>query len=193
MRITTRTLGKQRNILLMLAAMMLIGLTEQTALADPLFFSNVTAFQNNDTVQVDLFSNPGTTLLGSNLSFSVDITGALPMGANDTLQISYTELGVAPMVQSFQIPLFGSINPPFTLIFSIVSPVSTPLGVPATLTIDLLNSSPDFVIPGGPNQGQAVNSYTYSFNVKPIPEPATLMALAGGLSMLGIRIYRRKV
>ena len=160
-------------------------------MADPLVFSNVTAFQNNDTTQVDLFHNPGTTLLGTNLTFSVDISGTLSMGAVDILRITYHELGSSPIVQEFQIPLFGTVNPPFTLIFSIVSPGSNPLGMPATLTVDLLNSAPDFLIPGGPLQGQTVDSYTYSFNVQPVPEPATMLALASGFVALGLRTRRR--
>jgi len=110
------------------------------------------------------------------------------VGGTDTLRITYTELGSAPVVQDFQIPLFGTVQPPFTLIFSVVSSGLNPQGVPATLTIDLLNSSPDFVIPGG---GQSVNSQTYTFNVKPVPEPATLSVLFGGLVALGIRVRRR--
>jgi hypothetical protein len=173
--------------LLFLGVLFLLGLAADTAKADPLTFSNVTAFQNNDTVQVNLLSNPGTTLLGPTLTFSVDIAGVLPMGGTDTLRITYTELGSAPVVQDFQIPLFGSIQPPFTLIFSIVSPGLNLQGVPATLTIDLLNSAPDFVNSGG----QSVNSQTYTFNVKPVPEPATLAVLFGGLVALGIRVRRR--
>lgn len=184
--------GKLQKILLALAVFMLVGLTERTAKADPLFFSNLTAFQNNDSVQVNLFSNPNTTLIGPNLTFSIDITGTLGPGAVDTLQITYNELGSLPIVQSFQIPLFGTVQPPFTLIFSVLSPGANAQGVSATLTIDLLNSVGDFIIPGGPNQGQAVNSQTYSFNVaQPVPEPATLLALAGGLAALGVRIRRR--
>lgn len=192
MLIATRNHGKLQKTLLVLAVLMLVGLMERTVKADPLSFSNVTAFQNNDTTQVDLFSNPGTTLIGSNLTFSVNVTGMLGMGAFDTLIITYNEMGSSPIVQSFQIPLFGTVQPPFTLIFSIVSPGATFQGVPATLTLDLLNSTPDFVIPGGPNQGQTVNSYTYSFNVaEPVPEPVTLVALASGLAALGVRLRRR--
>jgi hypothetical protein len=180
------------KLLLFLGIFLLLGLTERTAKADPLVFSNVTAFQNNDTVQVDLYSHPGATLFGSNLTFSVNITGTLPMGAVDTLRITYTELGRAPVVQEFQVPLFGSVPPPFSLIFSVASLGSNAQGVPATLTIDLLNSAPDFVIPGGPNQGQSVNSQTYSFNVaQPVPEPATLSVFFTGLVALGIRARRR--
>jgi len=177
--------------LLFLGVLFVLGLTGGTAKADPLFFSNVTAFQNNDTVQVNLLSNPGTTLFGSTLTFSVDITGVLPMGGTDILRVTYTELGSAPVVQEFQIPLFGTVNPPFTLIFSVFSPGLNPQGVPATLTIDLLNSAPDFVIPSGPNQGQSVDSQTYTFNVQPVPEPATLTVLFSGLVALGIRVRRR--
>ena len=192
MRMTAKTSKNFHRTLFLIAALVLIGITERTAMADPLVFSNVRAFQDNDTTQVDLFANPGTTLLGTSLTFSVDISGTLSMGATDILRITYQELGGAPIVQEFQIPLFGTVNPPFTLIFSIVSPGSNPLGVPATLTVDLLHSAPDFLIPGGPNQGQIVNSYTYSFNVQPVPEPAMLLALASGFLALGLRSGRRK-
>jgi len=112
----------------------------------------------------------------------------LPVGGSDILRITYTELGSAPVVQEFQIPLFGSIQPPFSLIFSVFSPGSNPQGIPATLTIDLMNSAPDFVIPGG----QSVNSQTFSFNVaQPVPEPATLSLFFGGLLALGIKVRRR--
>lgn len=193
MRNSAKTSTKLQKTLLVLAALALMGVTERTAMADPLVFSKVTAFQNNDTTQVDLFSNPGTTLIGTTLTFSVDISGTLGAGAIDTLRITYNELGSSPIVQEFQIPLFGTVNPPFTLIFSIVSPGSNPLGVPATLTVDLLSSASDFLIPGGPNQGLTVNSFTYSFNVvEPVPEPATILALASGLAALGFRVRRRK-
>ena len=192
MGMSSKTSKKLHKLLLLLAAVVLMGATGQTAIADPLVFSNLTVFQNNDTTQVDLFSNPGTTVLGTNLTFSVDISGTLAPGAVDILRITYQELGGLPIVQDFQIPLFGTVNPPLTLIFSFVSPGSNPLGVPATLTLDLLNSNPDFVIPGGPSQGQTVNSYSYSFTVQPVPEPATILALASGFAALGFRLRRRK-
>lgn len=187
-----KTSTKLHKFLFVLAVVVLVGLSERTAKADPLVFSNVTAFQNNDTTQVDLFSNPGITLLGTNLTFSVDVSGSLAIGAVDILRITYQELGSSPIVQEFQIPLFGTVNPPFTLIFSFVSPGSNPFGVPATLTVDLVNSAPDFLISGGPLQGQTVDSFTYSFNVQPVPEPATLLALASGFVALGLRTRRRK-
>jgi len=192
MGMSSKTSKKLHKLLLLLAAVVLMGATGQTAIADPLVFSNLTVFQNNDTTQVNLFSNPGMTVLGTNLTFSVDISGTLAPGAVDILRITYQELGGLPIVQDFQIPLFGTVNPPLTLIFSFVSPGSNPLGVPATLTLDLLNSNPDFVIPGGPSQGQTVNSYSYSFTVQPVPEPATIIALASGFAALGFRLRRRK-
>jgi PEP-CTERM motif len=192
MGMSSKTSKKLHRLLLLLAAVVLMGATEQTVSADPLVFSNLTVFQNNDTTQVNLFSNPGTTVLGTSLTFSVDISGTLAPGAVDILRITYQELGGLPIVQDFQIPLFGTVNPPLTLIFSFLSPGSNPLGVPATLTLDLLNSNPDFVIPGGPSQGQTVNSYSYSFTVQPVPEPATIIALASGFAALGFRLRRRK-
>ena len=192
MRIVKGTQTKLHGLAALPALLLLVVLAGGTAKADPLSFSNVTAFQNNNTVQVDLFSNPGTTLFGSNLTFSADITGTLPPGVVDTLRITFTQAGSAPIVQDFGIPAFGTIQPPFTVIFSVVAPQINLQGVPATLTLDLLNSSPDFVVPGGQNQGQSVNSFTFSFNVaQPVPEPATLFVLATGLTALGVRFRRR--
>lgn len=182
---------KLQRMTLVLTVLLLMGVAAQTAKADPLVFSNVTAFQNNNTVQVNLVSNPSVTLQGTNLTFSVDVTGTLSPGVVDTLRITYTEAGSVPIVQNFDIPLFGTVQPPFTLIFSVVSPGANPQGVAATLTLDLLHSSPDFIIPFGPNQGQAVDSFTYSFTVQQqVPEPATLFAFTSGLA--GLSVFRRR-
>jgi PEP-CTERM motif len=191
MRIAKDNQMKPQRMTLVLAVLALIGFAAETAKGDPLVFSNVTAFQNNNTLQVSLVSNPSVTLQGTNLTFSVDVAGTLSPGVVDTLRITYTEAGSTPIVQSFDIPLFGTVQPPFTLIFSVVSPGATPQGVAATLTLDLLLSSPDFIIPFGPNQGQAVDSFTYTFTVQqPVPEPATLFAFTSGLAALGV--FRRR-
>jgi hypothetical protein len=169
-------------------AVIAFGLCAQTANADPLFFSNLQVLQNN--VSVEMFANSGVTLFGPSLSFSVDVSGTLVPGAVDQLQITYLEAGSAPVIQTFDIP-FGQIQPPFTIFFSVVSPGANAQGVAATLTIDLLNSSPDFTIPYGANQGQQVNSYTYSFTVaQPVPEPLTLVTLSTGL--ISLVAFRRR-
>jgi hypothetical protein len=163
-----------------------------SAKADPLLFSNVLALQNSGNTSVDLFSNPGTTLLGPQISFLVDITGTLPPGVTNTLLVTYSETGSAPITQMFQIPVFGTVQPPFTLLFTITSPGATFSGTLATLTIDILGSSPDFIIPGGPNAGQRVDSFTYTFKVvEPVPEPATLLLFGTGLLSIGARLRRR--
>jgi hypothetical protein len=161
--------------------------------ADPLLFGNVAALQNNGSTRVDLFSNPGTTLLGPRITFLVDITGTLPPAGTDMLIVTYSQAGQPSITQGFQVPFFGTIPPPVTLVFSF-TPLGLSLqGIPATLTVDLVNSFPDFTIPGGPGAGQMVNSFSYTFNVAaPVPEPATLSLLGAGITGLFARHRKRR-
>jgi len=164
-----------------------------SAKADPVFFSNVAALQNNSATRIDLFSNPGTTLLGPQVSFLVDITGSLAPGSTYSLLVTYVEAGGVPLTQTFQIPAFGSIQPPFTQLFTFISPGANYAGVMASLTIDIIGSAPDFVIPSGPNAGQRVDSYTYHFNVaQPVPEPVSLILFGTGVLGVWRRTYRRR-
>ena len=160
--------------------------------ADPLLFGNVAALQNNGSTRVDLFSNPGTILLGPQITFLVDITGTLPPAGTDSLVVTFSEAGRPPVIQAFQIPFFGTIPPPVTLVFSITPFGGSLNGTPATLTLDLVNSLPDFTIPSGPSAGQRVDSFSYNFNVaQPVPEPATMTLLGAGLSGL-LTAHRRR-
>jgi hypothetical protein len=78
----------------------------------------------------------------------------------------------------------------FAVRFEPILRTGTP--VPTTLRVELLDSDPDFVIPGGPNQGQLVDSYTYSFNtLAPVPEPSTLALLITGGAAAMTRRGRR--
>ncbi|HEY6119675.1 MAG TPA: PEP-CTERM sorting domain-containing protein [Pyrinomonadaceae bacterium] len=179
---------------LILAALTVIAsAAAPSAKADPLWFSHVVALQNDGT-RIDLFSNPGATILANpQMNFLVNISGLLPPNGTNVLVLTYNETGSAPVVTTYSVPLFGTVNPPFTLLFSFTSPGATPAGTHATLTFDIFGSTPDFVIPSGPNAGQLVDSYTYSFNVAPIPEPATLLLLGTGLVSLSSRARIRRL
>ena len=160
------------------------------AQADPLTFSNVSVLQNNGFTSVNLISNPNVTVFGPELTFTVDISGVLPPGGSDTLRVTYLDGSGASIVQTFAIPLLGSVQPPVTLFFTINVPAINFNAMPATLTLDLLSSNPDFIVP---NTGAGVDSFTFAFNVaEPVPEPATLTLLGGGLTVLVVR-YRRRL
>ena len=160
--------------------------------ADPLTFSNVRVLQDNGFTSINLFSNSGATLTGTQLTFTIDLTGTLPPAGTDTLSVTFQDSQGGSVVQLFDIPIFGSVNPPFTLLVSINVPTFSYAALPATLTVNLLNSNPDFVIP---TTQAAVDSFTYSFNlVQPVPEPATLALFGTGISTLwfGYRKRRKK-
>jgi len=170
------------------------------AKADPLVFSNVRLSLLGTTPPggIDLFANQGIVITSpmNIATISILVTGTLPAGG-DILRLTVTgtnENGTFvitnPNPASLNIPI-DSLNVNSNILTGFTIPSSFQ-GTTITLTVDLLNSSPDFIIPSGPNAGQAVNSFTYTFTVvEPVPEPATLVLLTTGLAGIGLKGYRR--
>ena len=184
---THYTFSKHVMIRILLLAIIL-GAAATVSHADPLTFSNVNVLQNGGNTSINLASNSGVTLTGSQLTFTIDVAGSLPPGGTDMLSVTFQDSQGGFVIQQIGIPVFGSVNPPFTLFVTINVPTLSFSPIPATLTVDLLNSNPDFVIPA---TQMPSNSATFSFNVvQPVPEPATLTMLAGGISAFMFR-YRK--
>ena len=184
---THYTFSKHVMIRILLLAIIL-GAAATVSHADPLTFSNVNVLQNGGNTSINLASNSGVTLTGSQLTFTIDVAGNLPPGGTDMLSVTFQDSQGGFVIQQIGIPVFGSVNPPFTLFVTINVPTLSFTPIPATLTVDLLNSNPDFVIPA---TQMPSNSATFSFNVvQPVPEPATLTMLAGGISAFMFR-YRK--
>jgi len=171
-----------------LVILFVLSVSAASIKADPLTFTNVSAIQNGNQL-VNLFSNPNPILFGSTITFVVDINGTLPAGGSDTLAITFRDSNNTVLSsQLVPIPLLGSIQPPVELNFSFSPPVMSFAGVPYTLTLDLLNSNPDFN-----DAGIASNSYTYSFRAaQPVPEPTTLFVFGIGSSTLLFK-QRKKI
>lgn len=181
--------------------------------ADPLTFSNVQAIwsvpgSDGDVVTVNLFDHPGAVLSGqvvdfgpvnrAVVSFNVFVSGSLLRGASDVLRVTYHLPNIGPppfsnLVQDGPIP-FGDNVPPFTMWFGMDFPLMY-RPVPMSITVDLLRTSPDFVIPSGPRAGTLVDSQTYTFSVvQPVPEPTSILLLGTGVITAMLRrgwLHRR--
>lgn len=170
------------------------------AKADGLLFSDVRLHLLGTTPPqgIDLFANQGIVITSpmNIATISIPVLGTLPAGG-DTLRLTViatnengTFVLTNPNPASLNIPI-NSLNVNSALVTGFTLPPSFQ-GTTITLTVDLLNTSPDFIIPSGPNAGQAVDSFTYTFTVvEPVPEPATLVLLTTGIAGIGLKRYRR--
>jgi hypothetical protein len=170
------------------------------AKADGLFFSNVRLGLLNVTPPggIDLFANQGIVIVAPNdiATLFIPLSGTLPAGG-DILHLTViatnengTFVLMNPNPVSMNIPIDMS-NADSTHVTGFTFPTSFQ-GTTISLTVDLLNSSPDFIIPSGINAGQLVNSFTYTFTiVEPVPEPATLSLFFTGIAGMGVATYRR--
>jgi hypothetical protein len=165
--------------------------------ADPIEFSDLRASPLGVFPLTDLFENQGITFTLAAaaeeraLVFVVRLSDVVPRGFTDTLQVTLTSPRDTTVVQEFAVTAPDpGLEPPFFTGFSHFFPPSyTPR--PYQLTVDLLNSSPDFRIPSGPRAGQLVDSFTYTFSVvNPVPEPASLVLLGSGVACLLVKRRR---
>ena len=190
------------GVLAVLALLTMTGViaTASEVRADPLTFTGAYFLLDSRGApesRLDLFSNPGAVLeartyddtLPLSFVFGANVNHAGGESFSDTIRFTYQEEGFAPLVYS---QAFTTGTSPIRLGFSaLFEPLSRSGGpVATTLKVELLNSSPDFVFPGGPNQGQVSDSYTYSFfTVSPTPEPSTLLLMGTG----AVLAWRRRL
>ena len=191
----------KRRLVCVSALMMSCTLGVAELRADPLTFNGTFFSIDSAGNRVDLFSNPGAVLEPSTYGGTI-IPAAMLFGAfvniegggpsvTDTIRFTYQEGGAAPSLYSQ--PIITGTEPIDLGFVARFEPVHrTGNLIPTTLTVELLSSSPDFVIPSGPLAGQSVDSYTYSFLVQTtVPEPSTwMLILSGGIAALFPRARR---
>ena len=170
-----------------------------TAYGDPLFFSATSFLINEGGEKLDLFVNPdlvleprtyGGTIYPPALIFSTIVKYEGGPSLSDVVRFTFEEEDSAPAVIDNP---FSTGTVPISLAFPVrFNPSQAGRPLRASLTVDLLNSSPDFVIPSGSDAGRVVNSYTYRFQtLTPTPEPAAWVLF--GTGAVAFLVKRRRM
>jgi hypothetical protein len=183
-----------RWLLRLSTLLMCLTLSAAELRADPLTFNGTVFAIDSAGNRLDLFSNSGAvlepstyfnTITPASLIFAAFVNFEGGASLTDTIRFTYQEAGTAPLMYS---QTFSTGTEPIDLGFgALFAPVHrTGTLIPTTLRVELLGSSPDFVIPSGPLAGQSRDSYTYSFLVQTtVPEPSTwMLVLSGGIAAL---------
>jgi hypothetical protein len=149
--------------------------------ADPVSFQNVVAIQGSS--RIDLASNPNVSLIGPEINFLVDITGATPANGINTLRVTFLEAGQLGVSELFRVPLFDGLPDDYSQLFKFTAKNPSIQGVPVILTVELLDGI----------SKETLTSRQYEFRVaQPVPEPAAMSLMAIGLVSLYKRRKRRQ-
>ena len=151
-------------------------------------------------------SQPGFLWPYISIHMGFDMRSASPPGATFRVRLTFDRDVIEPVASpdfppasrfiEFGLPPLPVGNDVAGAIASVlVSPVATPCIWPCSIepaepwpisvTIDILNSAPDYMIPSGRLAGTNVDSYTYSFRIRQrpafTPEPSMMPLLSAGL------------
>jgi len=155
-------------------------------------------FQNVKINGIELETNSGFTdptfniNIGETLEFAIEVYGAA-----DTLRTSFTKDGGtldAPLGQDFSYGGGATSSSPSLFFFQ--RSFSTVGTFDGTFNVNLVNSFPDYTVPGSSAQVDG-RQFAFTANVsnlqaQPIPEPASVLGIMAFGALSGGRLLKRK-